>query len=26
VAADPLVVEAYLGHGAAAKIGGAHVN
>jgi branched-chain amino acid transport system ATP-binding protein len=26
VAADPLVIEAYLGHGAAAKIGGAHVN
>jgi branched-chain amino acid transport system ATP-binding protein len=26
VAADPLVVEAYLGHGAAAKIGDAHVN
>jgi len=26
VAADPLVIEAYLGHGAAAKIGDAHVN
>lgn len=26
VAADPTVIEAYLGHGAAAKIGGAHVH
>lgn len=26
VAADPRVVEAYLGHGAAAKLGGAHAN
>ncbi len=24
VAADPAVIEAYLGHGAAAKLGGAH--
>ena len=26
VVADPVVVEAYLGHGAAAKVGGAHVH
>jgi branched-chain amino acid transport system ATP-binding protein len=26
VVADPLVVEAYLGHGAAARVGGGHVN
>jgi branched-chain amino acid transport system ATP-binding protein len=26
VVADPAVVEAYLGHGAAAKVGSAHVN
>ena len=26
VAADPAVVEAYLGHGAAAKVGSAHVH
>ena len=26
VVADPVVVEAYLGHGAAARVGGAHVD
>jgi branched-chain amino acid transport system ATP-binding protein len=26
VVADPRVVEAYLGHGAAAKLGGAHAD